>query len=429
MVFSAQYHKYKTILFYVITTISKALAQIISVFLVAKFILPEDLGLWTIANVFIVYSALLNLGIISGLNRELPFNLGKGDHNKAEAIVGTSMLYMWIVILIMIVTGSVISVFYLNALSFKTMISGLAITLLSAMSFLENFLLATYRSNSSFNKLSRIQLLQTILNLVTLALIYFYGFFGLIFKTVFVQLIYVIILYRSRPFKVKHKWNKHAFYDVLKVGFPIYILAYLQSSAATFDKVLLSRITDKVHLGYYSFGMYSFIALCLIPTAISNFVYPKLTYKYGRDNNTMALWKDFKKIMLGMFAMLMPVSIVVWIAAPYLLQTFFPAYVNGISAFRILAVAAVFMGTTVGGNVILTIKKWKYIITYQVTYAVSLVIFPFIFSMLYKDKVTGVALGVLTAYVTIFLVICITAYLCTHDIKKADTKVQNDIQI
>src|SRR5690606_18413709 len=105
-----------------------------------------------------------------------------------------------------------------------------------------------------------------------------YGFWGLVFKTVFVQLVYVIILYSNRPFKVPCRWNKHAFYDVLKVGFPIYILAFAQSSAATFDKVLLAKITDKIHLGYYSFGMYSFIALALIPTAISNFIYPKLSY-------------------------------------------------------------------------------------------------------------------------------------------------------
>jgi|GEM_PF-5376833 len=413
-----EYQKYKTILFYVITTVSKALAQIASVFLVAKFVQPGDLGLWTIANVFVVYSALLNLGIISGLNRELPFNLGKGDYTKAETIVGTSMLYMWIMISAMVIVGSAVSIFYLGNISFKTLISGCAVTLLSAMSFLENFLLATYRSNSSFNKLSILQLLQTGLNILTLALIYFYGFWGLVFKTVFVQLVYVIILYSNRPFKVPCRWNKHAFYDVLKVGFPIYILAFAQSSAATFDKVLLAKITDKIHLGYYSFGMYSFIALALIPTAISNFIYPKLSYKYGRDNNRMDLWADFKKIVFGMFIMLLPIAIVMWIAAPYLLERFFPSYIDGVAAFRILAIAAVFLGTTAGGNVVLTIKEWKYIIAYQSIYAISLIVFPFIFSLLFTDKVTGVALGVLMAYIIISLAIYIIVYLCTHNFKR-----------
>jgi O-antigen/teichoic acid export membrane protein len=414
MGFTDQFNKYKTVFFYVATTVIKASAQIASVFLVAKYVLPEDLGLWTIANVFVIYSMLLNLGIISGMNRELPFNLGKGNKQRAEAIVATSMLYMWGMICTMIVVGIIISLFYLNRFSNKTVVSGCAVTLISAMNFLENFLLATYRSNSSFNTLSRIQLLQAILNITTLVFIYLYGFWGLIFKTVFVQLVYVTFLYFNRPFKVSARWDKQAFYDVLKVGFPIYILAYIQSSAATFDKVLLAKITDKMHLGYYSFGMYSFVALGLIPTAISNFIYPKLSYKYGRDNNALALWTDFKKIVLGMFAMLLPIAIVAWITAPYLLNRFFPAYNNGISAFRILAVAAIFLGVNAGSSVILTVKKWKYIVGYQSIYAVSLVIWPFIFSLLYKDKVTGVAFGVLAGYLTSSIGIYILAYLSTH---------------
>ena len=44
---------------------------------------------------------------------------------------------------------------------------------------------------------------------------------------------------------------------LIKVGFPIFSLAYVESIASTIDKVWLIKFSDLTNLGLYSFGLYA----------------------------------------------------------------------------------------------------------------------------------------------------------------------------
>jgi O-antigen/teichoic acid export membrane protein len=52
----------------------------------AKWLLPEQLGLFNGFSVITSYIILAQLGIPSGLGRELSFYIGKGDTAKAKAL-------------------------------------------------------------------------------------------------------------------------------------------------------------------------------------------------------------------------------------------------------------------------------------------------------------------------------------------------------
>ena len=72
------------ILFLSFSNIVGNVLTIVSGLLVAKWLLPEQLGLFNSFTVFASYVVLIQIGIPSGLARELPFHIGKGAMDDAK---------------------------------------------------------------------------------------------------------------------------------------------------------------------------------------------------------------------------------------------------------------------------------------------------------------------------------------------------------
>ncbi|WP_262506961.1 lipopolysaccharide biosynthesis protein [Sphingobacterium sp. IITKGP-BTPF85] len=208
---------------------------------------------------------------------------------------------------------------------------------------------------------------------------------------------FVTLLFIYRPIKVGLKWDKETFKHLLKIGVPIFILAYIEVFAVTFDKILLLKFSDLKNVGIYSFAFYAFAFSTLFSTSIASYVYPKLTYKYGENNDKRILWGYVKKITIVLLGVQIPFAIIGYFLIPFLITLHFPNYIEGIFPMQILLFAGVLKGSVIGTNVLWSIKKWKYMIIYQVSYALLFVGFTFLFVTNYSNKVTGVSLGVLSA--------------------------------
>ena len=414
-IITAKYRQYSNVIVYVSSSVTKALTQIISIVLIAKIIAPDDLGTWSFLSLFITYAAILNLGIISGLNRELPYTLGMNKQEEATEMVQTAYAFILCCSGIACLAG--LGYAFLVPMPEKLFYGVLAITFMSLLSYYESFLISTFRSNSAFKKLSQAQFIQSILNVISLVLIYYYGYYGLISKVVIVQLIYVAVLHYNRPFKVAAKWNTKHFVNIVKVGFPIYILAFGQSFSASFDRLWLLRISDNNMLGYYAFAFYGLTGITILQTAISGYIYPKLTYAFGQSHDELQQWVYFKKITALMFAILLPICIIGCLLMPFLMEHLFPKYMPALPAFRILLLAAVFLGSNIGINIVMSMKKWKYILQYQSLSIVLPLVFIVAFPFLITDKLIAISSAVLTAYLLIFVAICIIAYRATHELK------------
>ncbi len=411
-IYNNYYARLKRPALFVFSSIAKSLSQIGAVFLIARYVNPSDLGLWSFLYLFIGYSAILNLGTVSGLNRELPFYLGKGDIEKANRLAATALFISTIISLLSICVGFSLFLVYLK-ISVKLSFSILILSLLIAITFYENYFLATYRSSNSFRQLSILQFFISILNILSLALIYYYNYWGLLSKTLLVELLFVIILYWRRPIRVKLKWDKQSFIDLLKVGFPIYILAYIQALSVSFDKILILKLTDTTQLGLYTFSYYSFFAFSLISVSISNYIYPKFTYKYGETNNKSVFWNYNKKISIILLVMCSLIGLIMYFLLPFVFELFFPNYIESLKASQIFIFAGIFMCSTIGANILLSLKVWKYIVLYNIILSVLLIVCPLIFSFLIINKLIAISLGLCLAYLINFIYVNILVKLAT----------------
>lgn len=405
---------YKTPFIYTGSTVIKSLASILVSLVIAKYISPNELGLWSSISLVLIYSNFLQGGIINGLNLELPYAYGKGEIKKGNKLASVARTYIIFIAIISLFVGLLFFLIYPTS-NDKVKWSILSISLIIPITFYQNYLLSTFRSNNSFLKLSYIQIIESILNIVTLAFIVYYAYYGMLVKSVLVILMYTLLLHLSRPIRVKHYWDKRVFMDLIKVGFPIFSLAYVESIASTIDKVWLIKFSDLTNLGLYSFGLYAITMVTLISSSIASYIYPRMTYNYGQNNNKIILWRMVKKITLILFIILMPIVIIGTFLIPYFIESFFPAYILSTKTMQVLLIAGLFKGCAIGVNVLWSMKKWKYMFFYQATYTLLLISITYLCFRILDFTIEGLALGVLIANIVNFLNAMVLSYKATHE--------------
>lgn len=384
----------------------------ISGLVIARFISPEDYGIWGVLSLVTTYASFLQLGIINGVNLELPIALGEGKKDKLNKIIATSQCFILISIILLFFI--MIIFFGLNNtnLNIKMKYGIIAIVVITMFTFYQDFLTATFRTPKSFLRFSKINLIQAFINFITILLIIYYSYYGLLLKGLFVIIINVILLHFYRPYKVKIEFDKETFIKLLKVGSPIFLLAYLQASAIGFDRVLLAKYSSLSDIGIYSFAYLAFSSLTILSSSIASYIYPTMSHMYAVSKDKNQLWNFVMKNITLVFFGLLIIGCLGFFIVPFIITEFFSQYVNSISVMRILIFAGVFQGSVIGVNVLLSIKKWKLVIIYHLVFILLLLICPMLLIRFWSGSVlNAVAIGVLIANIINFFNAHILVYI------------------
>ena len=398
----SKFVQYKTVFFYTGSSIIKSFAVIIVGFVIARFVSPEDLGIWSSINLLLNYSMFCQAGLINGLNLELPYLIGKNDNKTAMELAGASKMVVILSSVFVIFIGVLFFLFY-TELNDKYKYGILVMSFIIGITFYQNYLTSTFRSKNSFEKLSLIQIVDSIFNVVTLFLVVYYSYYGLLFKSLLVIIVYVFILHVTRPLKVKSVWNINGIIRLVKIGFPIFILAYIENTAFTMDRLILIKYSNLVDLGLYSFALYALSLFSLFSSSVATYIYPRMTYNYACNGDKLYLWIYAKKVTLLLLVLQLPLAIIGVFSLNYIVPLFFPNYVDSITAMQILLFAGVFKGSVVGVNALWSVKCWRYMISYQLLFSLFLCVFPFLFFKYICMKIEFVALGILVAcFVNLF---------------------------
>lgn len=407
------YSRYKIAIGYTLSSLFRALTHLAAMFFVSRFVAPAELGYWTFLLSFVTYASFMNAGVTNGLNRELPFYISRNKEDYALTLVSTAQSYLNCCVLITLFFGTVISIYSGFSNSLNQGLTVFGITLLTILSLYEGYIITTYRSNEAFGSLARIQTIYGVLGFLSIILIYYFGYWGMILRLIISQGLFVYLLHLNRPFKVESKFSKKALFDLLKIGVPIFLLAYLQNSAATFDKILLYYKTGNVQLGYYSFANYGFMAISMLTVALASYVYPKMTYLYGHSNDKRLLWKFYVKITIFVTALMACVAVVACLSISFLVDRLFPNYMAAKDLMKLLCVAGAIAGSNIGSNMLWALKNWILMSTQQISTAILLVLCPLLMSSIITDTATGIAYGLIIAYTLSYLLTIFLAYRST----------------
>lgn len=392
-------------IFFSISSLLYSISLMFTNFMVIKWIPPVEMGLWNTFLIITSYSFILQLGVLNGLNRELPYFLGKNDINRSSSLASTGLFVATAATIIALLLSiiSILYIIYFYPLDIFTVYTLISVAFLVVIYFYQNYLIVTYRTNGAFMKLAKVYLLNSLIIILSLVLVWQYKYSGFLIRVVLLSLILTLGLHIFRPLKdTKPKYNKNSFLLLIKTGAPLFLAGYIAGLSKTLNRVFLANFVGILYVGYYSPALAILVVMNLFPAQIAQYLYPQMSYEYGKTGDKQKLWKWVWKSALGLIALLTPFGIIAWYIVPLAINAFFPDYAEGIFAAQLAIISGIISGSLVGLNVLNSIKAFKTIFSINVTKLLLNIALMYL-GVIYFEPLTGVALGLVLSDLLYFL--------------------------
>ena len=398
------------------STLSTVVTMIVG-FVNMRWLGPELLGIWQSLLIVNAYLPFLQLGIQSGLNLELPIELGRGDTIKASSLVATAKSFAIILSLLLLVAGAVvITVLITSGADLKVVFGAVAIVIMAIVQCFRLHFVATYRSSRAFDKLSKIYLIDSLVNLILVFFIYKFQYYGLLIYNVLGQIITTSLMYYYAPYRSENaRFNKKDFIILFKRGMFMSVFNQIKSVINSFPRVLILYLGGVVQVGLFTPALSVGHFINMLPGQLAQFIVPQMGYKYGKDGKASEMWKYLKKITIYMPLMILPFSILGWFIIPYVLEYIFPKYIESLWPIRVMLFGFVF-SLKIAYNALITIKAYREVLLLQGVDAFCLLIIPYaivkmgVYTMAI-DMSIGLSIGYFVSYFVNYWVVKRTLFL------------------
>lgn len=403
-----------TLILYAITLLTSVVTY--------RYIGPEYLGIWATFTTFSTLATFLRLGIVNGMNRELPYYLGRKENEKAMAYAETTLAYTIFSIIVLVVTGVVFFSIYdfnkygnlTHSYKFATIVFFIKI----AVEPYSSYLSGTFRTNDSFDKLSNIQIINSVIRVITLILVIKFEYDGFLCREAIMVAVDVVLLHILRPLPQIRPRFKFAFFgDLFKIGFNIFLASYLTTFVDTFPRLYIIKEGTTSELGLFSPVLVILGIVYLIPNTISNYLYPKFAYAYGNGEKPIYFWKRVKQLLFLSFALGIFFAIGIYLTTDYIIP-FFPKYINSAPYIKLMSLGVLFLGYKVCNIIFVIFKLYVWMWISPIVYAIVLASSLLVLNSIYDDKLTVASVSLIVTNFTMFIYYVISAYYVTHRQKK-----------
>ena len=294
---------------------------------------PAALGLFNGISLSLNYARFLHLGVINGLNRELPYFIGRGDRRRAEDLAAAAQVWALALGVLVGMALLVVAAYYFVRGDLQ-LAAGWGTNAVVAVLFFyaTMYLPATFRTSHEFARLSLINVVQNAAGLALVALAMVWGFYGLCLRGLIYAAVSAMILYAWRPLRIGPAWNLAHIKHLLIIGLPIFGVGELYGLWSTLDATLVLGFLGKEGMGLYAMVAIAGSTLDLLPQAVAQVVYPRMAEQYGRTHQIAGLLGMAVKPMLVTFAGMLPLVIVGWFLADPLVRVIAPKYIGAVPA-------------------------------------------------------------------------------------------------
>ena len=307
--------------------------RILSGFLVVKFIAPELYGQFTGVGIYLGYILLGHGGIINGLSRELPYELGRENDEYAKemasSVYALSSILSILAAFIFLVLGLI---HFING-DFLTGLIYIAYVLIGGLNLLnKQFLPTLYRTNKDFDSLSKQNISLAIGNLISVSFVYFFNIYGLIVRGIFLALLEFFLLFKNKPYQLSFSYNFNHFKKLFKTGFPIFMVGQVNSLWTTLVNNIIFSVGGAMNYGLYALSTIIQSAIGVIPSAFSQVIYPRMSIMLGEGRSVSQILKANIKPLYFQFGLMLATAVVGAVLLPVVIPFILPKYVNGIVA-------------------------------------------------------------------------------------------------
>lgn len=377
-----------------ISTFLRTVALAISGLVIMRWIKPEQMGIYNSYNILITYSFFLQLGVFNGLNRQIPFLIGQKNEEEALKLTSASLAYAKILSFSVLIIGILVSFVLMQffSISQEKLVMLMAIFGLTSISFYQNYLNVTYRALKHFKVLSVINNVTSALIFLSLALVYFFSYNGLVLYYVINGLVYLILTHLYRPYKINSVFSFYQLKNLVIIGMPIFSFGYMLQITRSFNRLILVMLGSVYVVGLFSPASAIYSSIYFLPTTIAQFLYPKFSYLYGKHNDKKMFVPYVNKIYILSTVLIIPTLLVSYLVLPWAFHQFIPEYTAGIFASQMFLICGVIDITTITINIFFSIGDRRTVLIYTLIKMALMFFVPLIFSIFF-EILTAVALG------------------------------------
>ena len=330
--------------------------------LVMRMLGPSAQGIRKIVDLFNKYLSNAHLGVLHGVNKQVPLLLGQNDRQQVQAVEDVGITWIIALTLAASVAMAVIGLFSPTG----HLTTGLAITI-GAGALLVGQTYTVYRTMArawgNFAALGIVGGVETIVTFVfTLAGAWKFGVLGTMIGGLIASCIALLVLSGLAPIRIRVDFNLKLGFELARIGLPIAIYIFADTLLRSVDQTIIGWKYEAYRFGLYSMATQIAAYLYAIPESAGFVIWPKIMQAYGAadgDHTVMRRQIVLPTLMAGIF---MPVLAgIAFIVLPPMVSLVLPKYVDGIAAAQMLGLGAVFLAIPMATNSLLIARSHEYL--------------------------------------------------------------------
>ena len=368
-----------------------------------KILGPESMGYYTIALTVGSYGAFLHLGLLNGLNRELPVLLGQNREPESLSLVGgVSLLLFLFQVLGLIILVVAIYLFSLNDVEYKYALYGGG--LVGFSNTFGQLILLRLRANQFVIAFAIVQLLVSFGSMVIgLYLINILGYPGGFLAIIFTNVASYIICSKFvlRPANYI-KLSIHSFKYLLKIGFPLMISGLLVNLVIGLDKLFLIKYVTPYDLGIYQIGLLPLTFGILLNSILGQYISPRLLFHFGRGDTLFSVFR--KSIVVSVYVIIIMLLCypIIPIISKTIMNTWLTDYVDSIPLIKITYLGSIFMSANLSGIAVNAANK-QFVGTLQASVVVIIAFFLYKFLSIHSKPILWYAYANMFLQIILFI--------------------------
>ena len=334
--------------------------RLLSGLLVVKFIAPDLYGQYTGIGIYIGYILLGHGGIINGLGRELPYELGQKNDEHAREMASSVYVLSSILSIIAALIFAFLGLYYFIIGDSLTSLICIAYFIVGGLNlFNTQFLPVLYRTNNDFDSLSKQNIFVGVGNLLSVLFVYFFSIYGLIIRGIFLALFEFLLLFKNKPYKLSFTWNILHLKKLFRTGLPIFMVGQVTPLWITFMNTIIFSVGGALNFGLYSLCTIIQNAFGVIPTALSKVIYPRMSIMLGEGKSVSQILRSNLKPLYFQFIFMLTIALIGFYLLPIVIPFILPNYVGGIEAAQYMLFVPVLRSFGSLNNIYNVLKKQR----------------------------------------------------------------------
>lgn len=316
--------------------------------IIAKALLPEDLGKYYFAISFTtIFAIFIDLGLANVLTREVAKSGKDNEQVKAGPV---NLLGSVLAIKLPLAAISIISAFILvNVMGYAELTKQL-VYLSSICMVLDSFTLTFFAVIRGFHNLGFESISSVIFQLIVLGFGYLVlklnlGLRWLVGSLVIASsfnFIYSFLLLRFKwKIKIKPIRDKDLIKMIISIAIPFALFGVFQRLYMYLDSVLLASLAGERHVGLYQIAFKIIFALQFLPMAFVASLYPAFSAYW--KNNKEQLSVTFERALAYLIIISLPISVGIISLSDKIILFFNPEYAEAIWPLRIIMISLIFI--------------------------------------------------------------------------------------